>query len=454
MTRFLCSGLGFAICERIISEFIETRSTSDQKLLLIPTTRSRSKADDTLRRLVLHLSKVCARRERVTKNTGIAALLEEKVDVDPLLVDLNSILSVQSAAQELNGRLEKRNLSLDVLLCNAGIGGWTGVDWWGLIKQALTKGPLHMASRPGFKIARVGAVLPPQLPAVDSSKHAGEANGTISKAEQEEEPPLGEVFCANVFGHYLLGHWLAPSLLRAGEPENKRGRLIWVSTLEAYPYTFSMNDIQGIASPLPYESSKRLTDLLALTSELPSTQPYVSSYFSTASPPRSTRSVGARAAAPPKMYLSQPGICATTIMPIPALVAYLQVAAFYVLRVLCGSYWHTVSAWSGATAPAWLALAASRALEAVESADGKAKWGSVVDVWGRERAVRTEVQGWGFGGRVGEVRLKSGRWDPWTNSEESLVEFEELGMQAWREMERLRVEWESRITRAELEEEE
>ena len=389
-------------------------------------------------------------------------MLEEKVEIEPLLVDLNSILSVKSAATELNCRLEKRKLGLDVLLCNAGIGGWSGVSWLGLIKQALTKGPLHMATRPGYKIARIGAVLPRQLPAVDDANCTGEAKGSVSKTQQQEEPPLGEIFCANVFGHYLFGHWLAPSLRRTGESDGMRGRLVWVSTLEAYPYTFSMDDLQGIAAQLPYESSKRLTDLLALTSELPSTQPYVSSYFGTDLPtPPSSQSPRARppassapsatadpAAAKPKMYLSHPGICATTIMPIPAWVAYLQIAAFFVFR-WCGSYWHTVTAWSGAVAPAWLALAPARTLDAVDAADGKAKWGSTVSVWGRERAVRTEVQGWGFGGRVGEIRLKGGRWDRWRNTEETLAEFERLGMLVWKEMERLREEWEDRIRRAE-----
>lgn len=408
-----------------------------------------------------HLSKVCAAHERYTKNGGIAAFLEEKIEIEPLLVDLNSILSVHSAAKELNRRLHERSLRLDVLLCNAGIGGWDGVDWWGLIKQTLTSGPYSMMSRPSYKIARPGKVTPRQLPPTGGSTKKGEANGSISKTG-EEEPPLGEVFCANLFGHYLLGHWVAPSLRRVGETEGRQARVIWVSTLEAYARTFDINDLQGLTSSLPYESSKRLTDILALSSELPSTQPYVSSYFSMGSSTPvdgNNRSKGkANEAANhanssrPKIYLSHPGICVTLIMPIHIILVYLQIFSFYIARIF-GSYWHCITAWNGATAPAWLALAPEKVLDRLEGTDGKGKWGSTVDAWGRERAVRTEMQGWGWGGKVGEVRLKTGRWDEWVNSEETLRNFEELGAQAWKEMEGLRGEWERRIEKALLEDE-
>lgn len=453
------SGLGFAICQRLISEFLETKSTSEDKLLLIPTTRSKSKADDTLRRLVLHLSQVCAALERHTRNRGIAAFLEEKIEIEPLLVDLNSIVSVHGAAKELNRRLKERGLGLDVLLCNAGIGGWDGVDWWVLIKQIFTKGPYSMMSRPGYKIARPGRVTPRQLPSTSSSTKSGEGNGSVGMI-QEEEPPVGEVFCANLFGHYLLGHWVTPSLLRVGEKGDRRGRVIWVSTLEAYPSAFDINDLQGLTTAIPYESSKRLTDILALSSELPSTQPYVSSYFGIGSSTPVDKITVANGpvdsdetdtdASRPKIYLSHPGICATPIMPIHPIMVCLQVLAFYLAR-LCGSYWHCISAWCGATAPTWLALAPQKLLDQLEGTDGKGKWGSTVDVWGRERAVRTEVQSWGWGGKVGEVRLKTGRWDLWVNSEETLKSFEELGERAWREMEALRMEWEGRIEKAGLE---
>ena len=73
-------------------------------------------------------------------------------------------------------------------------------------------------------------------------------------------------------------------------------------------------------------------------------------------------------------------------------------------------------------------------------------------MWGNERVVRTEVDGWGYGGGVegGEAKQaerdrKGRRPDRQELTEESKVAFEELGRTCWREMEELRVEWEGRL---------
>ena len=431
---------------------MHTRSGKRQKLFIIPTTRSQAKADSTVVRLQSHLRKVCETHECETKNPGIAPLLEAKVTFEPLLLDLNSILGVRKAAKELEENLAERGGKLDVLIANAGIGGWTGVDWLGVVKQFVTEGPLATLSRPKFKMSSVGTVTARQIPQCQDGHMESKllansiANG---KTVKEEESPLGEVFCANVFGHYLLGHWLSPALTRAASVNGERGRMIWVSTLEAYAHALNFNDLQGLATPISYESSKRLTDLLALTSDLPSTQPYVESYFSTA--PSSATPNTHDPSTRPKIYVSHPGICVTTIMPLHPIIVALQAILFYIARFF-GSYWHTSTAWSGATAPVWLSLASSSMLDEIEENEGKGKWGSMVNAWGEERAVRTEVAGWGFGGRIGEIRPKVGRWDLWVNDEESLKEFELLGRESWARLEGLRTEWEGRIKRADVEE--
>jgi len=69
-------------------------------------------------------------------------------------------------------------------------------------------------------------------------------------------------------------------------------------------------------------------------------------------------------------------------------------------------------------------------------------------MWGRERVMRTEVDGWGFGGTVGgESRFgkKGRRRDAKDLTVEERERFEELGRDAWKEMERLRSEWETRL---------
>ncbi len=76
---------------------------------------------------------------------------------------------------------------------------------------------------------------------------------------------------------------------------------------------------------------------------------------------------------------------------------------------------------------------------------GVAKWGSAVDWQGEERASRTEVQGWGIGGKVGDNadlpknnRMKEAE-DLTADGKEH---FAMLGRSCWQAMENLRVEWE------------
>ncbi|OCK84936.1 3-keto-steroid reductase [Lepidopterella palustris CBS 459.81] len=416
------SGLGFAIGCRLIDEFLQTRPHS-QTLVLIITTRSTRKGDDTIRQLQQHLQNVCRKAEKSI--TGIRMPLERRVRFQQEILDLNSILSVQRLAKRLRQSIPK----LNAVILNAGIGGWEGVNWPSAFYLLLTDWK-HAVTWPQFKISGVGWVTKPQIPA--------DAAGN-----KVEEPPLGEVFCSNVFGHYLLGHYLAPLLAAHEEKEGTTGRLIWLSSLEAYASTFSFDDFQGLQSKQPYEESKRLTDVLALTSHLPATSPLVNQYFNTAKP----TGTGATKAKP-KMYLTQPGICATSIFPIHFALALLMTLSFYVARWL-GSQWHGVTASKGACAPVWVALAEQSVLDTMEEREGKGKWGSATDFWGRERVERTEVEGWGWGGIVGEFSGRKGRWRFAKDlTEQSRQEFEELGKGCWTEIERLREDWETRLVAA------
>ena len=61
--------------------------------------------------------------------------------------------------------------------------------------------------------------------------------------------------------------------------------------------------------------------------------------------------------------------------------------------------------------------------------------------------MRTQVQGWGYGGKLGSTshfdqRGRRGTKDLTTEEKE---EFEELGREAWKQMEQLREEWEERL---------
>lgn len=345
-------------------------------------------------------------------------MLQKRVYLRQERLDLLSLISVR----ELSQRLRKTVPKLDAVICNAGIGGWTGIDWPLAFKSILTRWKTS-TTYPTFKISGFGWLTKPQIPATADGREV-------------EEPPLGEVFCANFFGHYMLGHYLAPLLARHPESEHTRGRLIWTSSLEAHAHAFTLEDLQGIAGKLPYESSKRVTDLMGITSVLPSTERYVDQYLSYEHPSEKTTK--------PRIYVSHPGITQTPIMPLMIVLEYLLTLVFYISR-WGGSQWHVLTPVKGATAAVWLTLAKQSTLDAMEAREGVGKWGSANDVWGNERVERTETEGWGWGGEMGE-KPRKGR-SPYAKdlTPGAKQKFVEEGEKCWEELERMRVGWERRL---------
>jgi 3-keto steroid reductase len=326
---------------------------------------------------------------------------------------------------------------LDSIIMNAGIGGWSGLNWPLAVWSVLTDFR-HAVTWPAYKIARVGA------------KICG-LDGQYRLHNDDSDKTLGEVFCANLFGHYVLGHELMPLLSKAnGRPEGSRGRIIWVSSIEAIAATFVESDFQGLESFVPYESSKRLTDILALTAELPSVQRASETYFASGDVSNSNgedekfKTQWDR----PGMYLTHPGVCATAIINLNFVLLWLMTAAFYAARLL-GSVWHPVRSYSGACAPVWVALAEQETLDSVEhNGTAKAKWGSSTDRWGQVRVRRTEVAGWGWRGRIeaaGSDDQPGRSVDAEDLTAAARDDFEVLGQRCWREMERLRVEWQQAV---------
>lgn len=422
------SGLGFAICCRLIDEFLFTRPQS-QTLHLLYSTRDVWKGEDTSKRLHVHLQKML--REANGKTLGISLLLEGRVKIEGVLVDLTKLLTVKALAVDLL----KRGQRLDAVIWNAGFAGWKGVNWPRAVWDCCTS-LVHNTTYPDFMIPDVGLLATPQVLDTSTAKQQQrQFHKRTSSRVYDGGPKLGQVFLSNVFGHYMLTHWLSPLF-------TPQSRIIWISSISALPSTFNIEDIQGLTSHMPYESSKRLTDLIVLTSELPFTTELTSNFFST--PKEGT------ATAKPKLYLTHPGVMGTSIAGLNWIMGLFMVAGFYLSRLL-GSPWHPVSAYKGAISAAFAALAPLDQLADMEERDGKGKWGSAVGVWGDERVARTEVEGWGFCGVPGKVprgcvtgtagRHKGHR----ETTKEMREEFEEEGRVVWQEMERLRVEWERRL---------
>ncbi|KAH8428181.1 3-keto-steroid reductase [Aspergillus melleus] len=415
------SGLGFSICCRAVDEFLS--STTHGSLTVIFTTRSTKKGNDTLRLLQDYL------------RTSANASASVRVTFIPENVDLSNLVSVRALSRRLTQSFPK----LDAILLNAGIGGWTGLNWpqavWGICTDLV-----HAATWPAYKLASAGVVTDPQTPRAD------------------QEPRLGNVFCANVFGHYMLAHNVMPLLRRPGHS----GRIIWVSSIEATVKLFNPDDLQGLRTTTPYESSKALTDILALTSDLPSVAPWVRSFHSTdddrTAADKKNSPESSSDAPSPTTYVSHPGICGTAIVPLALPLFYLMLAAFWLARLL-GSPWHTLSTYMGACSPVWLALAPQSALDDAESTyrrhgGGRVKWGSSCGLWGPASSVPTEVDGWGYGGVVGRAVVEDDRQRRRKRGATNLTReqkehFEELGRSCWQQMEELRIHWDGILDEAE-----
>ncbi|KAJ3306726.1 hypothetical protein HDV03_004357 [Kappamyces sp. JEL0829] len=145
--------------------------------------------------------------------------------------DLASSESVFSCCETLARHLD--GLALDFLFLNAGVMPTEGMD--------LLLGIKNMITRPGW-VAKTG--------------------GDIMKQTTGQTTPdgLGYVFACNVFGHYALVKQLTPFL----EKSQAGARILWCSSTTAVPEFFDSDDWQCIKGAHPYESSKRLCELVSM----------------------------------------------------------------------------------------------------------------------------------------------------------------------------------------------
>jgi 3-keto steroid reductase len=360
----------------------------------------------------------------------------QRIHLRPENLELTNLLSVRALSQKL---LASDIPRLDAIILNAGIGGWVGIDWL-LLSRKIVVDWRRATTWPTSKLGAVGLVARPQLLPVDG--------------ENSDEPPLGEVFCANVFGHYLLTHWLMP--LFSACPLSSPAKVIWVGSLEAARKHYNPADHQGLRTDASYEHTKRVMDYLALTSGHPTADKYVSSYTS----PETSFCVHTREKlSRPTVHVTQPGILTTTIIALHWLLQQGYLLGIYIARWL-GSPWATVNPYPAAISAVWLALVSHDQLNAVERKDGgKAiKWGSAVDRLGRARVEATDVPDWGYNGSGrpfahtwwggpawvggGEIGRNHGAKDP---TKEEVEDFVAEGVEVWARMEELRSEWEERL---------
>lgn len=446
------SGIGFGIGERLIDEYLTTRSLSSH-IVVIPTTRSVKKSQETIDGLRKHAKEFAETSEVLRARGGPnydPKQTTRRVHILSVQLDLCNLPAIRRGARQLvSGTVSSPTDDdafvslvdveiprLDSIIFNAGIGGWYGLQWSKIFGNIVTKGLVSATTWPTFKGALAGVVIDP-------------INGGKEKEKEKEAPQMGGVFCANVFGHYVFAQQLVPLLSRPTGSPLPPGRIIWESSIEPGWESLSLDDFEATKTDAPYESTKRLTDLMALTSTLPASKPHVDRYFTA----NDAQAKAPAAAARPKIYLVHPGVVQTTIFPLNAFMFFWYNVVLYVARFL-GSPWHPISAYNGACAPVWVALQEQGWLDAAGAE--RVKWGTSTDIWGECRVKKTEVDGWGWEGRVEqrmmlkkEHKLKGRKSGAVDVTEERLVEFNALGATCWRRMEELRAQWEKRVDAAE-----
>ncbi|KAI1124239.1 hypothetical protein F5Y10DRAFT_33435 [Nemania abortiva] len=453
------SGVGVGIGQRLIDEFLVSRPPSSH-LILIPTTRSKAKSRDTVLALREHLHRVAHTSKPLQTLSGpnydpettISRVHVLSVQLD--LCDLRSIYAV--ADQLINGKVtdptgviaDVRIPRIDAALFNAGLGGWEGLNWLEFARQFFSRGLIQSTTYPAFKKALPTAVV------LDSQKLLGDESSKLGGSP----PALAEVFCANTFGHYVLAHELLPLLSRTNASEAP-GRVVWTSSIDAGHEHLDFKDFQASRYMAPYESSKRITDLLVLTADLPSVQDVSARYFDATSITDSDDDDDETLKKPvkPRFYVSHPGIVCTPMFPLNWFLYFWYWVVMHLSR-LAGSPWHTVDVYRGACATSWLALAEQSTLDILDAEH--VKWGSSVTRLGWSAPKKTEVEGWGWEGRIedaealkrdgapGVLRKTVGRkWDAATLTEEEKAAFEADGRRCWEELERLRGAWDAALGR-------
>ncbi|KAF3359703.1 hypothetical protein VdG1_01901 [Verticillium dahliae VDG1] len=153
------SGVGFGTAERIIDEFLASRSLSSH-LILIPTTRDLRKSRETVESLRTHLHKTATTSKALAARAGPSYKPQDTIDRVHLLsvqLDLLDLRSPYAVARQLvHGTVGDPT--------DAHNTQYKGVDWFKLAWRFLTRGIVYMCCFPDYKIAIPG-LLAPQKPA-------------------------------------------------------------------------------------------------------------------------------------------------------------------------------------------------------------------------------------------------------------------------------------------------
>ncbi|XP_069497153.1 3-keto-steroid reductase/17-beta-hydroxysteroid dehydrogenase 7 isoform X2 [Ambystoma mexicanum] len=194
------SGIGLALCERLLS-------------------------DDAQIRLCL----ACRNLERAEAARAVLLASHPGSDVSLLNVDVGCVKSIVKAAEELKRRYRR----VDYLYLNAGIMPNPRVSFKALFTGLFSRRAISMFA-------------------------TGE--GLLTQEDRVTKDGLQEVFETNVFGHFILIKELESLLCNVEGPS----QVIWTSSSNARRSAFSLTDYQHSQGQESYSSSKYATDLLSV----------------------------------------------------------------------------------------------------------------------------------------------------------------------------------------------
>ncbi|KAF9571432.1 hypothetical protein EC968_000527 [Mortierella alpina] len=363
------AGVGYAIVQRLVRE-------SPEPLTVILACRNKTRAQEALVSLELYFQRLQKDQQQQQQkqqqhqqryNHSFFHYPELRIE----LVDVGSVASVLAFNRRI---LEKYN-RVDYLFCNAGILPSSGLLWGKLAMDFVTK--------PKTLFTRSDVLVQPK--------------------QHLTEDGLGNVLACNVFGHYLMIRGLEDVLSRT---EDDPGRVIWTSSMTAEKASFDIQDWQGLESAQPYESSKWVTDLVAIrlndvwsgrnsgTVEKSSSDSASSSasesniiHNDTRASRRVTRSSSKQALesstcnTPKKHIISittHPGVVASGIGGLAFWIVLLRVAAHYFVRLI-GETSQTITSYHGALSNSYVALKTP-----VEKLDSRFRYGSCIKPLGQE----------------------------------------------------------------------
>ncbi|VDC06253.1 unnamed protein product [Peniophora sp. CBMAI 1063] len=311
------NGIGFGVCRRLLCSLAQSAPEDARPIFprtgeadagisfpcegvtLVMACRSQQRAEDARTELLRLFEEDV--RESTDPNV---ATFRKNMEIVIHKLDLASV----SSTLDLCDDLRQTYPYISHLICNAGVAPFERIHWPSLVKQILTD--------------ILGALTYPRY----NIQHHG----------QLSDDGLGWVWQCNVFGHYILARTLEPMLAASASEGGGPGRVLWMSSLEAFPEFFDADDWQLVKTHQPYQGSKYQNDLVG--AEL------------------NRRALLAHT--PVRHLLVHPGVVHTNIdiLLISAFLHHVKHFAFYVARWM-GSPHHNISPWNGAISAVHATLA-------------------------------------------------------------------------------------------------